>query len=80
MIKLKLFIEFIKIGTFAFGGGFATLPFIQQLVNKTQWIAQNELDKMITISQMTPGPLAVNMATYLGFKVEGILRSNYCNN
>lgn len=80
MIKLKLFIEFIKIGALSFGGGFATLPFIYELANQTQWITQEEVDKMITISQMTPGPLACNMATYVGFKVDGIIRRNYFGN
>lgn len=80
MIKLKLFIEFIKIGAFSFGGGFATLPLTYELANQTQWITQEEVDKMITISQMTPGPLACNMATYIGFKVDGIIRRNYFAN
>ena len=80
LIELKLFIEFIKIGAFAFGGGFATMPFIYELVNKTQWISQEEVDRMITISQMTPGPLGCNMATYIGFELNGIMRSNYSDN
>lgn len=80
LIKLKLFIEFIKIGSLAFGGGFATLPFIYELINRTQWITPQEIDKMITISQMTPGPLACNIATYIGFRIDGISRRNYFNN
>lgn len=79
MIKLKLFIEFFKIGALAFGGGFSTLPFINKLANKTNWITQSEVNQMLTISQVTPGPLACNMATYVGFKVNGISRCS-CSN
>lgn len=68
----KLFLEFIKIGSFSFGGGFATLPFIYQLAEKTGWISLEEVNKMVTISQLTPGPLACNMATYVGTKLNGI--------
>lgn len=69
---LKLFIEFFKIGAFSFGGGFATLPHLFELSDKTGWFNYSEVNNMITISQMTPGPLACNMATYIGFKMQGI--------
>lgn len=69
---LKLFIEFFKIGSFSFGGGFSTLPHIFELSDKTGWFTYSEVNNMITISQMTPGPLACNMATYIGFKMQGI--------
>ena len=73
MILLKLFIEFIKIGSFSFGGGLATLPHIYDLAEKTNWFSANDVTNMITISQATPGPLACNMATYVGFKLNGFL-------
>ena len=75
MILLKLFLEFIKIGTFSFGGGFATLPYIYELSKTTNWFSLEEVNKMVTISQMTPGPLACNMATYVGMKLCGIIGS-----
>ena len=74
MINFKIFLEFIKIGAFSFGGGFATLPFIYQLSEQIGWFSLEEVTKMISISQMTPGPLACNMATYVGFKINGIIR------
>lgn len=80
LMKLKLFLEFIKIGSFSFGGGFSTLPFIYQLAEQTDWISFEEINKMITISQMTPGPLACNIATYVGSKVNGLSRCNRSNN
>lgn len=73
MLQIKLFLEFIKIGSLSFGGGFATLPFIYELSEQTSWISLEEVNKMITISQMTPGPLACNIATYIGGKLNGIL-------
>jgi len=73
MILFKLCIEFFKIGAFSFGGGIATLPHIYELAKNTGWFSQEEVTNMITISQMTPGPLACNIATYIGFKLDGIL-------
>lgn len=73
MILLNLFIEFFKIGAFSFGGGIATLPHIYSLSEKTGWYTATEVTNMITISQMTPGPLACNLATYVGFKLDGFL-------
>lgn len=73
MILLKISLEFIKIGSFAFGGGFSTLPFIYQLSEQTNWFSFDEVNNMVTISQMTPGPLACNMSTYVGFKLAGIV-------
>lgn len=73
MLLIKLFLEFIKIGSLSFGGGFATLPFIYELSEKTGWISLEEINKMITISQMTPGPLGCNIATYIGGKLNGVL-------
>ena len=79
MILIKLFIEFIKIGAFSFGGGLATLPHIYDLSEKTEWFTKEEVTNMITISQITPGPLACNTATYVGVKVGGVLGSIIAN-
>ena len=71
MIFLILFLTFFKIGAFPFGGGYAMLPFIQQEVLKHQWVPESDLIKFIAISESTPGPFAVNMATYIGSQVGG---------
>jgi len=73
MITLKLFYEFFKIGLFAIGGGLATVPFLYNLANKTDWFAASSIPNMIAISESTPGPLGVNMATYTGFLTNGII-------
>jgi len=71
---LKLFLIFLKIGLFSFGGGYAMLPFIQhEIVDIQNWIDIYEFVNIIAISQMTPGPIAVNSATYVGVKVYGFL-------
>ena len=72
MIYLQLFWEFFKIGLFAVGGGMATLPFLQELAEKTGWYPQSLITDMIAISESTPGPIGVNMATYVGFTLAGI--------
>lgn len=72
---IKLLFEFLKIGTFSFGGSFATLPYIYDLSSKMNWFSNTEIVNMITISQITPGPLACNMATYVGFKLNGVIGS-----
>ena len=72
MIYLRLFLEFFKIGLFAIGGGLATIPFLQQLIDKYGWFTSQELVNMIAISESTPGAIGVNMATYVGFEVAGI--------
>ncbi len=73
MIYLSLFYEFFKIGLFAIGGGLATLPFLSKLAAVTGWFTQAELADMIAISESTPGPIGINMATYAGFKAAGVL-------
>lgn len=73
MIYLRLFFEFCKIGMFAVGGGMATLPFLQRLGEKTGWFSQQLITDMVAISESTPGPIGVNMATYVGFNVAGLL-------
>ena len=72
MIYLTLFIEFFKIGLFAIGGGLATIPFLTDLITKYNWFTTTELTNMIAISESTPGPIGVNMATYVGYTVGGI--------
>lgn len=72
MIYLQLFWEFLKIGLFAVGGGMATLPFLQDLSESTGWFPQSLITDMIAISESTPGPIGINMATYVGFTVAGI--------
>lgn len=67
MIFLILFFEFFKIGLFAVGGGLATLPFLYELANKYSWFSVEELANMIAVSESTPGPIGINMATYVGF-------------
>ncbi len=73
MIYLKLFFSFLQIGLFSFGGGYAAMPLIQgQIVTLHGWLDMNEFTDLITISQMTPGPIAINSATFVGIKVGGI--------
>ncbi len=73
MILLKLFWEFFKTGLFAVGGGMATIPFLTAISEKTQWFTMNELANMIAVAESTPGPIGVNMATYVGFTTYGIV-------
>ena len=73
MIYLELFISFLKIGMFSFGGGYAAMPLIQrQVVTENHWLSMVEFTDLITISQMTPGPIAVNSATFVGTKIAGV--------
>ena len=67
MIFLQMFWEFFKTGLFAVGGGMATIPFLYNIADKTAWFTHNDLANMIAISESTPGPIGVNMATYVGF-------------
>lgn len=73
MTYLNLFYEFFKIGLFALGGGLATLPFLYNLAEKYPWFNAAMLPNMIAVSESTPGPIGVNMATYAGFEAGGIL-------
>ncbi|MBQ4425681.1 MAG: chromate transporter [Lachnospiraceae bacterium] len=72
MILLRLFFEFFKTGLFAIGGGLATLPFLREMSETTGWFTQTELLDMVAVSESTPGPIGVNMATYVGFTTAGI--------
>ncbi|MBS5885773.1 MAG: chromate transporter [Clostridium sp.] len=75
-LLIKLFFSFFKIGSFSFGGGYAMLPFIQrEIVENNNWININEFMDIIGISQMTPGPVAINSATFVGYKLSGVLGS-----
>ena len=72
---LRLAIEFFKTGLFAVGGGLATLPFLYAMGEATGWFTAQDVANMIAISESTPGPMGVNMATYVGFNSFGILGS-----
>lgn len=73
MIYLQLFWSFFQVGLFSFGGGYAALPLIQEQVLKYHsWLTQTEFMDVLTISQMTPGPIAINASTFVGTKVAGI--------
>lgn len=72
MILLRLFFEFFKVGLFAVGGGMATVPFLSTLGEATGWFTQGQLADMIAVAESTPGPIGVNMATYVGYAVGGI--------
>lgn len=73
MMLIELYISFFKVGLFGFGGGYASLPLIQEeVVNAHNWISLSEFNNLITISQMTPGPIAINSATFVGSKILGI--------
>lgn len=67
MLYLKLYYEFFKTGLFAVGGGMATIPFLYDISDKTGWFTHQDLANMIAISESTPGPIGVNMASYVGF-------------
>lgn len=73
MIFLQLFWEFFKTGLFAVGGGMATLPFLYDMSDKMGWFTHAQLADMIAVSESTPGPIGVNMATYVGFSTAGVL-------
>lgn len=75
MIYLRLFWEFFKAGLFAVGGGLATLPFLYDMSGKTAWFSPEQIADMLAVSESTPGPIGVNMATYAGFETAGFLGS-----
>lgn len=79
MIYLRLFSIFFKVGLFGFGGGYAMLSLIQnEIVEQNQWITTQEFADMVAISQMTPGPISINLATYVGFTIGGIFGAVVC--
>lgn len=67
MVYIRLFFEFFKTGLFAIGGGMATIPFLYEISDKTGWFSHADLANMIAVSESTPGPIGINMATYVGF-------------
>ena len=72
MILLQLFFEFFCVGLLAVGGGLATVPFLTDMATRTGWFTLDDLTNMIAVSESTPGPLGVNMASYVGFATAGI--------
>ena len=73
MLIFRLFWEFFKTGLFAIGGGLATLPFLYDMQAATGWFTLDDISNMIAISESTPGPMGINMATYTGFTSMGVL-------
>ena len=71
MIYVQLFYEFFKTGLFIIGGALAAIPFLQEMATKTGWFTHAQLADMIAISESTPGPIAINMATYVGYETAG---------
>ena len=73
MIYLQLFLSFLQIGAFSFGGGYAAMPIIQeQVVIQHSWLTMDSFSNLVTIAEMTPGPIAVNAATFVGTQIAGI--------
>ena len=72
MILLKLWWEFFKIGLFSVGGGMATLPFLYDMADRTGWFTYDQIADMLAVSESTPGPIGINMATYTGFTTAGM--------
>lgn len=75
MIYIKLFLTFLEIGAFTFGGGYAMLPLIQEKVAANGWLTNEELINFIAVSESTPGPFAINVSTYVGMETGGIFGS-----
>ena len=77
-LLMQLFITFFKIGAFSFGGGYAMLPLIQEeVIENHGWLTKGEFIDIVAIAEMTPGPIAVNSATFLGYRVSGVLGSAF---
>ena len=72
VIYLQLLYEFFKAGLFAIGGGMATLPFLYDMSDKMGWFTYADLANMVAISESTPGPIGINMATYVGYTLRGV--------
>lgn len=72
MALIKLFLAFLQVGSLAIGGGYATIPLIQNVVFQNEWLTMQEFSDIITISQMTPGPIAVNTSTFVGIRIAGL--------
>ena len=72
MIHFQLALEFLKIGLFSFGGGYATIPFLYHILNEFNWYSLEELTQMVAVASITPGPVGINVATYAGLKTAGL--------
>ena len=73
MVLLQLFLSFLQIGAFSFGGGYAAMPLIQeQVITRHVWLTMSDFTDLVTVAEMTPGPIAVNAATFVGNQVAGI--------
>ena len=72
-VFLDLFVEFFQIGLFAVGGGPATIPFLMDLPDRHSWYTRADVVNMLAVSESTPGPIGINMATYAGFSAAGCL-------
>ena len=75
MILLRLYFEFAKTGLFAVGGGLATIPFLREMGERTGWFTDTDITTMLAVAESTPGPMGINMATYVGFQTAGPLGS-----
>ena len=74
MITFKIFLAFMKIGAFSFGGGYAMFPLLKkEIIENHQWLTAGEFTDIVAIAQMTPGPIALNSATFIGYKMNGFL-------
>jgi len=78
MLYLRLFYEFFKTGLFAVGGGMATIPFLYNMAETTGWFTSMDVDNMIAVGESTPGPIGVNMATYVGYITGGTIGGLPC--
>lgn len=75
-VLLRLFMSFLKVGAFSFGGGYAMLPLIkEEIIEVNGWLTNAEFIDILAVSEMTPGPIAINSATFLGYKVSGVMGS-----
>ena len=72
ILLLRLYYEFFKVGLFSVGGGLATLPFLKEMATRTGWFTVEQLYDILAVSESTPGPIGVNMATYVGFTTAGV--------
>ena len=76
---IEFFLTMLKIGTFTFGGGYSMIAFLEsELVEKKKWIQKDDFLNMIAIAESTPGPIAINSATYIGYKMSGVIGSIIC--
>lgn len=79
MILFRLFCEFLKIGSFSFGGGMSTLPYMYEMARNTGWITEERITNLISMSQVTPGPIGCNIGTVVGLNTSGIIGAIVCN-